>query len=62
MAKLGRGPTKQWMIDLADKHDISVETVEEFYHSLIPNRNIGTFRKRTESFFDLYFEEVKEGK
>ena len=55
------GKVRGWMMDVANKHDISIDTVFEFYMSLIPNRNIGTLRERTESFFDLYFKEVKEG-
>ena len=61
MPKKG-GKIKQWMIDLADKHDISVETVRDFYLGLTPNKAIGTFQHRTESFFDLYFDGIKEGK
>jgi len=53
---------KKWMIDLANKHNISVDTVQEFYLNLVPNRTIGTLKDRTESFFDLYFEGVQEGK
>ena len=52
---------KQWMIDRANKHDISAETVQEFYRNLEVNRHLGTLRERTESFFDLYFEEVNHG-
>lgn len=55
------GPIKQWMIDIANKHDISAETVQEFYRNLEVNRHLGTLRERTESFFDLYFEEVNHG-
>lgn len=58
MAKLRREKTAQWMIDLADKYHISLDTVEEFYQTLKPNRGLGTLRQRTESFFDLYFEGV----
>lgn len=51
------------MEDLARKHGVSLETIEGFYDS-IDGR--GTYfkskRQRTESFFDLYFEGVKEGK
>ena len=61
MAKLGRETVRQWMIDLANKHDISVETVQGFYQSLEANRNLGPLRNRTESFFDLYFEGVHNG-
>ena len=49
---------KQWMIDIANKHKISAETVQEFYKNLEVDKNLGTLRERTESFFDLYFEEV----
>lgn len=52
---------KQWMIDLANKHGISVETVQEFYQDLEVNKSLGALRERTESFFDLYFEEVNHG-
>ena len=55
------GPMKQWMIDVANKHNISAETVQEFYINLEVNKNLGTLRERTESFFDLYFEEVNHG-
>lgn len=52
---------KQWMIEIANKHNISVETVQEFYKNLEVDKNLGTLRERTESFFDLYFEEVNHG-
>lgn len=51
-----------WMEDLARKHGISLETVQGFFNSV---NGRGTCfknkRQRTESFFDLYFEGVKEG-
>ena len=62
MAKSRRDSIKKWMIDLADKHDISVETVQGFYMSLTPNKYLGTLKDRTIAFFDLYFEGVQEGK
>ena len=55
------GQIKQWMIDVANKHKISAEMVQEFYQNLEVNKNLGTLRERTESFFDLYFEEVNHG-
>lgn len=47
------------MKDLADRYGISVETVEEFYYSLDFEKYGYTRKRRTEEFFDLYFEEVK---
>lgn len=61
MAKLKAGNVRPWMTDLANKHHISVETVQEFYQNLVYDRNLGPLRNRTESFFDLYFEEVNRG-
>ena len=62
MARLGKEKTAPWMIELADKHHISAETISEFYQNLVVNKNLGTLKDRTESFFDLYFEGVQEGK
>ena len=63
MEKLRKEKNLQWMEDLARKHGISLETVQGFFNSI---NGRGTCfknkRQRTESFFDLYFEGVKEGK
>ena len=61
MARSRNEKPQGWMMDLADKHGIDIETVQEFYLNLIPNRNIGTLKDRTIDFFDLYFEGIKEG-
>lgn len=63
MEKLRRYSVVQnWMRDLAKKHDITVDTVFEVYRSLTQSgKHLGTLRQRIESFFDLYFEGVKEG-
>ena len=52
------GTVKPWMQKLADKHNIDVETVRNFYESIEYIPHHGSLRKRTEEFFDLYFEEV----
>ena len=59
MAKLKEGTVSPWMIELAEKHHIETETVQKFYESIdyIPHK--GSLRKRTEDFFDLYFEGVQ---
>lgn len=49
-----------WMVDLANKHHISVETVQEFYSNPVYNKNRGPLKERTKDFFDLYFEEVRK--
>ena len=51
------------MASLAKKHGVSPETVEGFYDS-IDGRGpyFQSKRQRTESFFELYFEGVKEGR
>lgn len=52
---------QSWMVELADKHGISVDAVVEFYYATTYDRSLHrTRRKRTEDFFDLYFEGVKE--
>lgn len=61
MARSRRGKIQPWMTNVASKHNISEETVHEFYKNLEPNKYLGTLRERTESFFDLYFEEVNRG-
>ena len=50
-----------WMIDLANKYEVSPEVVLDFFNSISYDsvRQI-TKRKRTEEFFELYFEGVKE--
>ena len=62
MGRLKKEKELPWMEDLARKHGISLETVQGFYFSI---NGRGTcfrnMRERTESFFDLYFEGVKEG-
>lgn len=51
-----------WMEKLADKHGISLETVQGFYDSITyDHARKQTKRQRTEEFFELYFEGVKEG-
>lgn len=49
-----------WMVDLANKHHISVETVQEFYMNLVYDRNKGPLKERTKDFFDLYYEEARK--
>lgn len=49
-----------WMVDLANKHHISVETVQEFYSNLIYDRSKGPLKERTKDFFDLYYEEARK--
>lgn len=54
----------KWMLELANLYDISLETVEGFYNSFASQtwrdgRCIGR-RERTEQFFKLYFEGIKE--
>ena len=49
-----------WMVDLANKHRISVDTVQEFYSNLIYDRNKGPLKERTKDFFDLYYEEARK--
>ena len=58
--KTKREPT-DWMIDLANRYGIEAETVLAFFNSIIydPNMRI-TKRKRTEEFFELYFEGKEE--
>ena len=51
---------KGWMIDLANKHHISVDTVQEFYSNLVYDRNKGKLKERTEDFFNLYYEEARK--
>ena len=46
------------MLILAEKHNIDVETVRNFYESIEYIPHHGSLRKRTEEFFDLYFEGV----
>ena len=51
------------MQSLAEKHGVSVDTVQGVYDA---TDGRGTYfkskKQRIESFFDLYFEGVKEGK
>lgn len=61
MAKLKKGTTRPWMIELAEKHNIEVETVQHFYESLEYIPHHGSLRQRTIDFFDLYFQGIKEG-
>ena len=61
MKKKRPSEKQQWMTDLAEKHNISWETVHDFYMSLTPDSSLGTLKERTISFFDLYFEEVHNG-
>ena len=62
MARLKRDNVQEWMTDLANRHHITVDTVFEVYRGLSQSgKYLGTKRQRTESFFDLYFEGVKEG-
>ena len=49
----------KWMLELANLYNISIETVVGVYNSFADGRHIGR-RKRTESFFKLYFEGIKE--
>jgi hypothetical protein len=54
----------KWMLELANLYDISLETVMGVYNSFADRvwrygRHIGK-RERTEQFFKLYFEGVKE--
>lgn len=49
-----------WMVDLANKHHISVDTVQEFYSNLVYDRNKGPLKERTKNFFDLYYEEARK--
>lgn len=58
MAKLKEGTTRPWMLALAEKHNIDVETVQKFYESIDYIPHHGSCQKRTEEFFDLYFEGV----
>lgn len=51
---------QQWMVDLAEKHHISVETVQEFYLNLVYDRSRGPLKERTKDFFDLYYEEARK--
>ena len=56
-----KAPTK-WMEDLAEKYGLEADTVLAFFNSF--NYNYArkqTKRQRTEEFFELYFEGVKEG-
>lgn len=69
MARLNTENDQKWMQNLAEKHGIDVETVRGFYETTHNSRSDRIFtggsqltkRQRTESFFDLYFEGVKEG-
>lgn len=57
-----KAPTK-WMEDIAEKYGIEADTVLAFFNSFNYNHaRRQTKRQRTEEFFDLYFEGVKEGK
>lgn len=51
------------MQNLAEKHGVSVETIQGVYDTM---NGRGTYfkskRQRVESFFELYFEGIKEGK
>ncbi len=54
----------KWMLELANLYNISIETVVGVYNSFADRawrdgRRIGK-RERTEQFFKLYFEGVKE--
>ncbi len=50
-----------WMITLANKYGIESDTVLGFFNSIHYDRiNRRTKRKRTEEFFELYFEGVKD--
>lgn len=50
-----------WMIDLANKYEICPDTVLDFFNSVEYDKvkKIAK-RKRTEEFFELYFEGTKE--
>lgn len=49
-----------WMADLANKHHISVGTVQEFYSNLVYDRSKEPLKERTKNFFDLYYEEARK--
>lgn len=61
MVKTRDKSIQKWIIDLANKHGISVETVYEFYMNLKYDHNKPPLKKRTIEFFDLYFEGIREG-
>ena len=53
---------QSWMEDLARKNGVSFEAVKSFYDSIDgPGPYFRSKKQRTESFFDLYSEGVKEG-
>lgn len=64
MAKSKKEKDQSWMENLANKYEIGLDTVLGFYNSIDYRDRIHKMnkRQRTESFFELYFEGVKEGK
>ncbi len=62
MARSKKENELPWMSQLADKYGISLDTILGFYDSITYDyvRRV-TKRQRTEEFFELYFEGVKEG-
>ena len=51
---------EDWMRDVAEKHEVDVETVACFYFNIVNKREGMTRRQQTEEFFDLYFEELRD--
>jgi hypothetical protein len=64
MGKSRKEKDQQWMQDLAEKYGIEVDTVEGIHNTFKPafTRGCQKSRRRTEEFFKLYFEGIKEGK
>lgn len=56
MSKLKHNNPPEWVIRLAAKHGIDVDTVISFYNSITAEHNRPTKAKRTIDFFDMYFE------
>lgn len=53
---------KDWMVDLAGKLGISVENIVIFYKNTTYDHDLKrTKRQRTEDFFTMYYEGVRNG-
>ena len=55
MEKSSTMVVRGWMVRLAEKHNVSVELIQDFYYNM-PHIHGVNQTVRTKKFFDAYFE------